>query len=281
MCRLAFAVMPIQRIPRYQLLIQELLKKTEVGHPDHDDLQLALTKIQQLAEEMNSSKRDSELIGKVADVQKSLIFPEYSKRKRAIVTALRRYLRELKAHEVYENNDRSAYNYLFLFNDCLVVTKPKKKGYLFHLFFYTRKLAVSEADDPEGDAAKGAIKIVSEEKKVSLLVVFPTLEERDLWMKDLATGQQHNDQQRALNSDDEDDAKYQIEREKAKQEKKERLAAKKDVASNRRRFKTLDFKRRKDFGSVEESTSMDDQDMQKVKGITDELRDLVAKKGAK
>lgn len=272
--------MPIQRIPRYQLLIQELLKKTVPEHPDHEDLQHALAKILQLAEEMNSSKRDSELIGKVADVQKALIFPEYSTRKRAIVTALRRYLREAKMHEVYENNDRSSSNYLFLFNDCIVVTKPKKKGFLFHLFFYIRKITFSAAEDPEGDAAKGAIKLISEEKRVTLLLVFPTVEERDLWLKDLTAGQAHNEQlnNRVYTSDDEDDAHYEAEREKAKQEKKKAAAAGKDISSNRRRFKTLDFKRRKE---ITDDISADDHDKEKVKGLTDEFRDLLAKKTGK
>lgn len=294
-------VMPIQRIPRYQLLIQELLKKTAPDHPDYDDLQQALGKILQLAEEMNSSKRDSEQIGKVADVQRQLIFPEYSKRKRAIVTALRRYVRETRVHEVFENNDRSPYNYLFMFNDCLLMTKAKKKGFLFHLFFYLKRINCVEAEDPEGDPAKAAIKISSEQKQISLIVVFATTEERDTWMKDIQTGQQLADQQRTLTSDDEDDAQYRIEREKAKQEKRDRSSlAKKDkekdkdgaIAGVRRRFKTLDFKRRKEvqaeLESMEEPMKTDrstkgsaEIEVPKPRALTDELKDLVAKKAAK
>lgn len=35
-------VMPIQRVPRYELLIADLVKHTPEGHPDADSLQLAL-----------------------------------------------------------------------------------------------------------------------------------------------------------------------------------------------------------------------------------------------
>jgi len=37
--------MPVQRIPRYMLLIEQLIKNTEKDHPDHHDLVEAKQKI--------------------------------------------------------------------------------------------------------------------------------------------------------------------------------------------------------------------------------------------
>lgn len=39
-------ITPIQRIPRYKLLIEQLLKETPAEHPDFANLQSALAKIQ-------------------------------------------------------------------------------------------------------------------------------------------------------------------------------------------------------------------------------------------
>jgi hypothetical protein len=125
------------------LLVQEFLKRTPKDHPDHKDLEVALQKILTVASEMNSAKRDAELLDKVAQVQRYLIYPEYSKRHRAIVTTIRRYVREAKL-EVIENGERSPYNYVFLFNDAVIFTRQKQKGNMFHLFFYLKRLKITE-----------------------------------------------------------------------------------------------------------------------------------------
>jgi len=41
-------IQPVQRLPRYQLLIKELLKYTEEGHVDYAPLQEAMKKIIEL-----------------------------------------------------------------------------------------------------------------------------------------------------------------------------------------------------------------------------------------
>ena len=38
----SFLITPVQRIPRYLLLLQEILKKTPDTHPDHEGLKLAV-----------------------------------------------------------------------------------------------------------------------------------------------------------------------------------------------------------------------------------------------
>ena len=43
----AYLINPVQRIPRYKLLLENLLKHTQSSHPDYEDLQRALGQIQQ------------------------------------------------------------------------------------------------------------------------------------------------------------------------------------------------------------------------------------------
>lgn len=56
----AYILLPIQRIPRYQLLLSQLLKFTSPNHPDYTALVLAVRGIQQKANELNEAKRDHE-----------------------------------------------------------------------------------------------------------------------------------------------------------------------------------------------------------------------------
>ncbi|GAB5365174.1 hypothetical protein AAMO2058_001034400 [Amorphochlora amoebiformis] len=48
-------ITPIQRVPRYKLLLNELLKHTESGHPDYDDLKFSLEMVSKVAAEINEN----------------------------------------------------------------------------------------------------------------------------------------------------------------------------------------------------------------------------------
>jgi len=49
----SFLSLPIQRIPRYKLLMEALLKHTEESHPDYENLKKCLDQISVIAEEVN------------------------------------------------------------------------------------------------------------------------------------------------------------------------------------------------------------------------------------
>ncbi|XP_065192918.1 rho guanine nucleotide exchange factor 10-like [Sycon ciliatum] len=51
---------PVQRFPQFLLIIQDLLRHTEKDHPDRVPLQLALTRIENVTEQLNQRKRLSD-----------------------------------------------------------------------------------------------------------------------------------------------------------------------------------------------------------------------------
>lgn len=53
-------ITPIQRIPRYVLLLKSILKHTEDSHPDYSELGTAISQLQQVATVINEKKRESE-----------------------------------------------------------------------------------------------------------------------------------------------------------------------------------------------------------------------------
>lgn len=42
----AYLLEPMQRVPRYCLLLERLMRKTAVGHPDHEQLKDALEEVE-------------------------------------------------------------------------------------------------------------------------------------------------------------------------------------------------------------------------------------------
>jgi hypothetical protein len=68
-----YLLLPVQRIPRYKLLLHDLLENTWPDHPDYQDIAKALDKISSRADEMNERKRQYENHEKVLLIQNRII----------------------------------------------------------------------------------------------------------------------------------------------------------------------------------------------------------------
>ncbi|KYQ92149.1 pleckstrin (PH) domain-containing protein [Tieghemostelium lacteum] len=62
-------IMPVQRIPRYILLLTEIIKNTDKESQDYANLNKALSKMKDLATEMNENRREAELLNSMYDIQ--------------------------------------------------------------------------------------------------------------------------------------------------------------------------------------------------------------------
>ena len=71
--------------------------------------------------------------------------------------------------DVRENGEKSAYNYIFLFNDAVIFTKQKKKGYLYHLFLYLKRITVNPGT-VEGKSKLFSIKLFPTNVHIFLLL---------------------------------------------------------------------------------------------------------------
>jgi hypothetical protein len=63
---------PVQRIPRYELLITELKKNTTPNHADYTSLEEAQQNIQIIAKSINESKKQAENREKILSIQGAL-----------------------------------------------------------------------------------------------------------------------------------------------------------------------------------------------------------------
>jgi hypothetical protein len=68
----SYLILPIQRVPRYILLLEQLLKFTPVSHPDRDGLERSVKEVRNIADHINEGIRDLESQRKVLSVNGKL-----------------------------------------------------------------------------------------------------------------------------------------------------------------------------------------------------------------
>eukprot|EP01094_Clydonella_sp_ATCC50884_P024966 TRINITY_DN6404_c0_g1_i1.p1 TRINITY_DN6404_c0_g1~~TRINITY_DN6404_c0_g1_i1.p1 ORF type:complete len:379 (+),score=115.60 TRINITY_DN6404_c0_g1_i1:181-1317(+) len=68
----AYLIMPVQRIPRYIMLLSELLKSMDKRHPDYEPSTKALSIIKEIADFINEEKRIAEQMNKLLEIDHRL-----------------------------------------------------------------------------------------------------------------------------------------------------------------------------------------------------------------
>eukprot|EP00824_Muranothrix_gubernata_P014919 TRINITY_DN3091_c0_g1_i3.p1 TRINITY_DN3091_c0_g1~~TRINITY_DN3091_c0_g1_i3.p1 ORF type:complete len:300 (-),score=58.80 TRINITY_DN3091_c0_g1_i3:10-909(-) len=117
----SFLIKPVQRLPRYVLLLTELLKYTPEDHVDYESLTQALNSIQGVADYVNEHKREAEGLLKVVEIQAAMGDSVQ------LVNPTRRLIRQGDVKEVYSRNKLKD-RHLFLFNDLCVVAEKNVRG---------------------------------------------------------------------------------------------------------------------------------------------------------
>ena len=69
----SFLILPVQRIPRYQLLLRELIKNTPTSYEDYALLEASYNEIVKVANHLNSMKRKKEALMTTLTVQKRIM----------------------------------------------------------------------------------------------------------------------------------------------------------------------------------------------------------------
>jgi len=126
---ISFLIMPIQRIPRYKLLLRELVKYTPESHPDAEDLQSAYDKVSELADSMNESIDLQKKYDELKIFQKKLFGKNSVAKPPYIVNPHRVFIHHGELTKLCRKEPKS--RYFLLFNDALlygeVVTNKEVK----------------------------------------------------------------------------------------------------------------------------------------------------------
>lgn len=123
----ALLIMPVQRIPRYELLLKELIKHTNNDHPDHDLLISSQSLVHELALKINRMEKESffleQQIAKIKEIE-SLIDGNVDLITGSPDRNFIRYDFVSIPGGLGIKKDRC----LFLFNDLLLITSIKRKS---------------------------------------------------------------------------------------------------------------------------------------------------------
>uniref|UniRef100_A0A7S3YNK9 DH domain-containing protein n=1 Tax=Lotharella globosa TaxID=91324 RepID=A0A7S3YNK9_9EUKA len=69
----SYLIMPVQRIPRYELLLKEIIKNTPEGDPELSPLKTALDMVREAAQHNNQSMRSYQDVQKIVEIQSLLV----------------------------------------------------------------------------------------------------------------------------------------------------------------------------------------------------------------
>ena len=112
-------IMPVQRIPRYRLLLKELLSETDEAHVDHAALTTALELMTRVADEVNESVAERANRNKLMSITRELraVGPQV-----VILAPGRKFVREGELKKLCRKSIKR--RRLWLFNDMLLYATP-------------------------------------------------------------------------------------------------------------------------------------------------------------
>ena len=127
-----YLITPVQRIPRYELLLSALMSSTWKSHPDYQNLVEAHKMASQISEQVNDMKRQRENHDKMLQVYNLLTIgkKEHWDKQLLVEKKTRLFVREGMVTESMIKGEQTKF-FALLFNDLLLWTKPKKNAYEF------------------------------------------------------------------------------------------------------------------------------------------------------
>ncbi|KAF9976419.1 hypothetical protein BGZ73_008621 [Actinomortierella ambigua] len=171
----SFLMKPVQRIPRYRMLLESLLRHTPSHHPDYQNLKQAYGALEHTAMFVNETIRQHEMFQEMLDIQRRL-----SGLNEPLITPSRVLLKKGPVNKISRRNVQL--RIIYLFSDCLIWTSPSLNPIddtlMCHRKVKLDNCTIVGADDP--DPAKFAFQIISPDKSSQVYV--NSQKEKEDWM---------------------------------------------------------------------------------------------------
>eukprot|EP00026_Physarum_polycephalum_P001960 Phypoly_transcript_01964.p1 GENE.Phypoly_transcript_01964~~Phypoly_transcript_01964.p1 ORF type:complete len:979 (+),score=142.50 Phypoly_transcript_01964:32-2968(+) len=120
-------LMPVQRLPRYVLLLESLIKKTPEDHADFQLLRNALALIKKVADQVNlGTVDDSESLAVLLRIQEALGFNA----PKDLVQPHRKLVRQAVLPLMVDDGEQSLRTNVYLFNDLFLIVEDKTSNLL-------------------------------------------------------------------------------------------------------------------------------------------------------
>jgi len=170
----AYLIKPIQRIPRYKLLIEDFIKNTDENHPDKPLLIIAFDTLKVVADEVNVAITKQEEAETLIEISSKLVFDDNFE----LLNGNRNFLFEGDLYKVCRKERKL--RHFILFNDLLLYADPQGAKYKVGQKFDLNRTKVTNIKDTKLKGISNAIQIESEAK--SFIVFSDTPEEKSQWM---------------------------------------------------------------------------------------------------
>jgi len=119
----SYFLLPVQRIPRYKMLLQDVVKHTWETHPDFENLVKALKLVTDITEYINTGIAKADNVGKMLEIQQRF-------ESRYDLIQPTRWL--IMEGEIVKMSDGQANTRtFFLFTDAIIYVQIKRKKYIF------------------------------------------------------------------------------------------------------------------------------------------------------
>eukprot|EP01105_Mastigella_eilhardi_P014029 TRINITY_DN3190_c0_g2_i5.p1 TRINITY_DN3190_c0_g2~~TRINITY_DN3190_c0_g2_i5.p1 ORF type:complete len:832 (-),score=199.87 TRINITY_DN3190_c0_g2_i5:77-2548(-) len=174
----SYLILPVQRIPRYQLLLKEVVKLTPAGHPDLKNLEEALANITKVATHINTTIKERQMLEQIVALQKQ--FTGYCP---PLVAPRRSLIREGELTKICRKAPKP--RHFFLFTDCLLYAVRLEPAmlYKYHLMVGLEGASVKTVD--YSIKTQFAFQLLTKEK--SFTICAKDEEEKAQWVDALKT----------------------------------------------------------------------------------------------
>jgi len=185
----SYLIMPIQRPPRYELLLSDLLRHTSEDHNDYANIEKALKLIVTINNAVDEKKKQSDDKKKVLEIDQCIVGPKDE----SLVVPHRIFIREADLLSGTSTNDVF---HVFLFNDLVVITKihvPPASRKSLHInekgpqYDFIVKLPLKDCTVSDGFTDdERSFKIHNQ--SYSFLMTCNSIDEKNTWINDVNEG---------------------------------------------------------------------------------------------
>jgi len=170
----SFLIIPVQRVPRYVMLLTEFINNTDKSHPDYEDLSDSLNLMKNVADQINKSMKENE--NKLKCIELQNIFTEEVE----LVEAHREYVFEGELTKQCRKIRK--FRKFWLFNDILLYGKPMPttSKYILSCTMELENFSVKDIEDDPSIDLINAMELTSKSK--SFIVFAATPQDKTNWM---------------------------------------------------------------------------------------------------
>jgi len=168
---------PIQRIPRYEMLLKDYIQKLPEDSPDRQDSESALLQVSQAAAHANDSMKRIEQFKKLLEVQESIGGGI------DLVSPTREVIKEGRMVKISARTGDHQDRYLFLLSDLLLLCSPRKSMISGPQFGLRARFEVDNMQVLEGDNLVTANTFYVRDDHKSVELYTATRQEKEEWLE--------------------------------------------------------------------------------------------------